>query len=442
MLQTYEEAARVVMQRCALLATFSEEPDRLTRRFATAPMHQVHETMKNWLLAAGMTAEVDALGNLIGRREADLPSRSEQAQSGDEQASRDQEIRRPGSKTLLLGSHLDTVRDAGKYDGPLGVLIGLACLERLHTRGEPLPFALELLGFADEEGLRYQCIYMGSKAATGRFDPQDLSLLDVDGISMREALRRFGCDPDPVALTTPRWRSEDLLGYCEVHIEQGPVLEARALPLAVVTSIVGLQRLLFRFHGVQGHAGTLPMELRHDALCAAAEFVLAVETLGRNTPGLVATVGQLRVQPGASNVVPGSVELSLDIRHADDELCDRYTALLRRRAEQLCTERGVTLNCQQVQRSPTVHCAPRLLHRWQEALRAEGYPVLSLTSGAGHDGVVMNTLTDIAMLFVRCREGISHHPAEAVLESDVAAAIAVLERFLWLTAEEVRHESV
>jgi allantoate deiminase len=184
------------------------------------------------------------------------------------------------------------------------------------------------------------------------------------------------------------------------------------------------------------------MELRQDALCAAAEFVLAAETLGRLTPGLVATVGQLQVQPGASNVVPGRVELSLDIRHADDEQCERYADLLRNRAEQICAARGVALHCQQVQRSPTVHCAPQLLRRWQEALVAQGYPVFSLPSGAGHDGVAMSVLTDIAMLFVRCRHGISHHPAESVLESDVAAAIAVLERFLLLTAQEVRDEPV
>ena len=223
MLHTYEDAARTVMERCDLLATFSEEPGRVTRRFATPPMHQVHETIKGWLLAAGMTAEIDALGNLIGRREAN----------------------QPGARTLLLGSHLDTVRDAGKYDGLLGVMIALVCLERLHARGERLPFAMELLGFADEEGLRYQCIYMGSKAVTGQFNPRDLELLDGSGISMLEALRAFGCDPSAEVLARPRWAREDLLGYCEVHIEQGPVLEARDLPLALVTSIVGQQRMLF-----------------------------------------------------------------------------------------------------------------------------------------------------------------------------------------------------
>jgi allantoate deiminase len=415
--QTYEESARTIMERCDLLATFSEEPGRLTRRFASPPMRQVHETMTRWLREAGMTAESDEMSNLIGRREAG----------------------RTGAQTLLLGSHLDTVRDAGKYDGMLGVLVALTVLERLQERGEDLPFAIELLCFADEEGLRYPSIYMGSKAMTGTFALQDLHLLDADGISMAEALRTFlGRAPDPQALTRARWRREDLLGYCEVHIEQGPVLETRALPLAVVTGIVGQQRMIFQMSGVQGHAGTLPMELRHDALCAAAEFVVAVEELARSVPGLVATVGQLQVRPGASNVVPGQVELSLDIRHAEDDVCARYAGQLRAQAASICARRGIELQCQNVQVTSTVACSPRLRQRWQEALSAEGYPVFSLFSGAGHDGVALSALTEVAMLFVRCRGGISHNPAEAVQVADVAAAVAALERFVLLTAEEVR----
>ena len=411
----YDGAAQTVLERCDLLATFSEEPGRVTRRFATPPMHQVHEALSGWLRAAGMAVEMDAIGNLIGRYEAS----------------------QPGAPTLLLGSHLDTVRDAGKYDGLLGVMVALACLERLAARGERLPFNIELLGFADEEGLRYQSVYIGSKAMTGRFDPQALALLDADGISLADALRSFGAQPDPVLLTTPRWSPEALLGYCEVHIEQGPVLEAQGLPLAVVTSIVGQQRLIFKLRGEQGHAGTLPMGLRHDALCAAAEFVLEVETLGRSVPGLVATVGQLQVLPGASNVVPGEVHLSLDIRHEGDDLRNRYSSQLYVQAEHICALRGVRLTCERVQNSRTVFCAPDLVGRWQQALRAEGYPVFALASGAGHDAVALSALTAISMLFVRCRGGISHHPAEAVLRKDVAAALAVLERFLLLTAKVV-----
>jgi allantoate deiminase len=411
---------RTVMERCDLLASLSEEPDCITRRFATPPMHQVHDTIGSWLRNIGMMVEIDAIGNLIGRYEGYLP----------------------GARTLLLGSHLDTVHNAGKYDGPLGVIVAVACLERLHARGEKLPFSIELIGFADEEGLRYPSVYIGSKAITGTFDPRDLNLLDKDCISLAQALATFGGNPDPLALRTPRWSRSDLLGYCEVHIEQGPVLEARNLPLAAVSSIAGQQRILLQLVGEAGHAGTVPMTLRRDALCAAAEFALAVETLGRSVPGLVATVGQLQIQSAACNVVPSLVQLSVDIRHEDDMRREQCASHLHERAQRICTERGIGLEWQVFQNSPTIFCSSTLVQRWQQALAEEGLSPFTMASGAGHDGVAMSTLTDIAMLFVRCQGGISHHPAESVLKEDVAAAIAVLERFLLLTAQEVLDESL
>jgi allantoate deiminase len=411
---------RTVMERCELLASFSEESGCLTRRFATPPMYQVHDVISFWLRNIGMTVEIDAIGNLIGRYEGSLP----------------------GARTLLLGSHLDTVRNGGKYDGVLGVMVALACLERLHARGEHLPFSIELIGFADEEGLRYPSVYLGSKAITGTFDPGDLNLLDEDGISLAKAVSTFGGKPDPEVLRTSRWSRSELLGYCEVHIEQGPVLEARNLPLAVVSSIVGQQRVLIQLTGEAGHAGTQPMGLRRDALCAAAEFVLAVETLGRSVPGLVATVGQLQVQSAACNVVPGQVQLSVDIRHEDDTWREQCARHLYQCAQYICAQRGIELEWQATENSQTVHCSPVLVKRWQQALADEGHSDFTLPSGAGHDGVAMSTLTDIAMLFVRCQGGISHHPAEAVLEDDMTAAIAVLERFLLLTALEVLDEQV
>lgn len=415
MSNSYNEAAHLAMERCDLLASFSEEQGRISRRFASPPMHQVHDALKGWLNAADIPVEFDAIGNLIGRYEGS----------------------RPGGKTLLLGSHLDSVINAGRYDGPLGVMVALACLERLHARGERLPFAVELLAFADEEGVRYHSLYMGSKAITGTFNLQDMDQLDASGISMAEALRSFMGHLEPKRLTMPRWSPETLLGYCEVHIEQGPVLETRNIPLALVSSIVCQQRLLFQLQGVQGHAGTLPMDQRQDALCAAAEFVLASEELARSIPDLVATVGQLQVQPGASNVVPGHVELCLDIRHPDNGLCSHYASQLCITAGQICQRRGLTLTYQNVQQSLSTECAPDLLKRWQQAFTDEGYPIFFLPSGAGHDAVAMSALTSVAMLFVRCRGGISHHPDESVLEADVAAAIAVLERFLLLTAQEM-----
>ncbi|HZU04265.1 MAG TPA: allantoate amidohydrolase [Ktedonobacteraceae bacterium] len=405
-----DAVAHTVMDRCEILSRYSEEPDRLTRRFASPALRQACAAVANWMQAAGMTVQSDAIGNLIGRYEAD----------------------RTGAKTFLLGSHLDTVRDAGKYDGPLGVLTALACVERLYHQQRRLPFAIEVLAFADEEGLRYHNAYLGSKAMTGTFDPRLLSLIDADGIAMNEAIRASGCNPDPQLLQTPRWQRDELLGYCEVHIEQGPILESRNNPVGVVTAISGQKRFMVDLLGQAGHAGTVPMNLRHDALCAAATFILATEALAKSIPGLVATVGQLSVQPGASNVIPGQVTLSLDVRHQDDVLREQACQQLYEQARQISEERKIRLHWQLLQDDPSVVCTARLVQLLEQAIQQEGYSVDALPSGAGHDTVVLSKLTDVAMLFVRCRGGISHHPAEAVKAEDVAVAIQVLERFLLL----------
>jgi allantoate deiminase len=412
MITSEEIAARTVMERCGILGSFSEEPDCLTRPFASNAMRQANEAVATWMQAAGMTVQQDAIGNLIGRYEA----------------------RNSGAKTLLLGSHLDSVRDAGKYDGPLGVMIALACIERLHQRQERLPFAIEVLGFADEEGLRYHTAYLGSRAMIGTFDLDALQLADTEGISMADAIRTFGGTPDPQVLRTPRWQRDNLLGYCEVHMEQGPVLEARGLPVAVVSAIAGQSRITVRFTGEAGHAGTVPMSLRHDALCAASEFVLAVEMLGRSIAGLVATVGQVGVQPGASNVIPGQVTLSLDVRHQDDTVRKQACRQLEARAREIGQARYITSDWQLLQEHPAVLCSQQLIQLWEQAIEELGYPLLSLPSGAGHDAAVLSELTPMGMLFVRCRGGISHNPAESVLPEDVAVAIKVTEQFLRLLA--------
>lgn len=405
---TTDISASTVMQRCMQLGGYSEDVGRLTRPFASPAMKQVNEVVTSWMQAADMSVRTDAVGNLIGRYEA----------------------QQPGAKTLLLGSHLDSIRDAGKYDGPLGVMVALSCVERLHARGERLPFAIEVIGFADEEGLRYNYAYVGSKAATGTFDLEALEFTDVNGITMSEAILAFAGNPDADILRTANWRSADLLGYCEVHIEQGPVLEARDLPVGVVSAICGHTRCVLTFEGFAGHAGTVPMAQRQDALCAAAEFVLAVEALTRSKTGAVATVGQLTVQPGATNVIPGVVKLSLDVRHQEDAVREDLFQQLRQRAERICADRNIVLRWQPVQTSRSVPCDPRLIRLFEQAIESSGYPLLALPSGAGHDGVPMSTLTGVAMLFVRCAGGISHHPIEAVSEADVAVAIAVLENFL------------
>lgn len=401
-------SARIVMERCEILSSISEEADCLTRRFATPAMRKVNELVATWMRAAGMTVQVDAIGNIIGRYEAAIPE----------------------AKTLLLGSHLDTVRDAGKYDGPLGVMVALACVERLHQRGERLPFNIEVLGFADEEGLRYHTAYIGSRAAVGIFDASTLALRDDEDVTLAEAIRRAGGNPDLDVLHTSRWRREELLGYCEVHIEQGPVLEAHDLPVGVVSAISGQNRYALTFVGKAGHAGTVPMQLRQDALCAASEFILATESLARATSALVATVGKMTVRPGASNVIPGHIALSLDVRHPDGAVLEQACDQLYAKGEQIGWERGIEVNWQTVQKDQTIPCDFRLVQALGQAIERVGYPVFALPSGAGHDGVSLSKLTNIAMLFVRCKGGVSHHPDESVTVEDVEVALNVMDQFL------------
>jgi allantoate deiminase len=288
--------------------------------------------------------------------------------------------------------------------------------------------------FADEEGLRFHTSYLGSKVFAGTFDPAYLELRDPDGITLAEVIREMGGDPE--ALPGDRRAAGDLLGYCEVHIEQGPVLEAEGLPVGVVSAIAGQTRFSLTFEGEAGHAGTVPMSMRRDALCAAADFVLAVEALGKSREGLVATVGQMEVEPGASNVIPGRAALSLDVRHIADAVREEAGRLLRDRAEEICEKRDVALAWNVLQSNPSTPCDPALAGKLARAVEAAGYTVRYLPSGAGHDAVTMSAIAPAAMLFVRCKGGISHNPAESVLAEDVEAAIQVTGRFLDLLGEE------
>ena len=410
---SYTDSARLVMECCDILGAISEEPDRLTRRYGMEEMRRANAAVAEWMRAAGMQTRSDAVSNLIGRYEGSSPD----------------------AQTFLLGSHLDTVRDAGKYDGPLGVMVALACVERLHARGERLPFALEVYAFADEEGLRYRTLYLGSSVVAGIFDPAVLTREDADGIPLAEAIRAFGGDPDHVAESARR--PDELLGYAEVHIEQGPVLEERGYPVGLVSAIQGQAGVGVTFTGEAGHAGTVPMVMRHDALAAAAEFTLAVESLGQQTPGLVATVGRFQVAPGASNVIPGLAELSLDVRHPENSVRLEAVDKLHAQAEGIAQRRGVQLDWRAGKGQASVACSPRLMEVFARAVAEAGYPEMTLPSGAGHDAAIMSQITEIAMLFVRCERGISHSPAEAVAVEDVATAIEVTERFLALLARDV-----
>ena len=355
--------------------------------------------------AAGITVRRDGIGNVIGR-------------VGD------------GERTLLIGSHLDTVRDAGRYDGMLGVLVAIGCLERLRDQGRSLPYAVEVLGFADEEGVRFGTGYLGSSVVAGCFDAALLKRRDSGGVTLAEAVRAFGGDPD--RLVGARRDRADLIGYYEVHIEQGPVLEADGVPLGVVSAIAGQSRARVTFTGEAGHAGTVPMALRRDALCAAAEFVSTVEAVARGVDGVVATVGELEVEDAASNVIPGRVTLSLDIRHVADPVRESVGARLRERATAIADRRGSASLWEVVQETRAVGCSPELTELVADAVLASGHPVVRLPSGAGHDAVMLSAIAPIAMLFVRCAGGVSHNPAESVTVEDVAAAIDATSRFLEL----------
>jgi allantoate deiminase len=392
-----------MMERAELLARCSDEPGRITRLYGTAAHASASGTLAGWMRAAGMTVERDAIGNLIGRVEGE----------------------RHDAATLMLGSHFDSVRDAGRWDGTLGVLVAIEAAERLHAAGRRPRVPLEVVAFADEEGTRFGTAFLGSAVLAGRFDEANLERVDADGVSLSDAISEYGGDPAGLDAAA---RSPG--AYVEVHIEQGPVLDERDVALGVVTAIAGQTRAALRFRGVPGHAGTVPMELRHDALCAAAELVLAAEALARETASLVATVGRLAVDPGAPNVIPGSAELSLDLRHPDDAERAAAAARLRERAGQAAEARGVELEWEELLDQPAVRCDDALSERLVRAVEAAGVQPARLASGAGHDAAVMAAVAPVAMLFVRCAGGVSHHPDESVAAADAALAVDALAAFV------------
>jgi allantoate deiminase len=402
------------MARCDALAACSEEPGRITRPYGSAALKAAREIVTGWMREAGLDIRVDAVGNLRGRRTGS---------STDKPA-------------LLLGSHLDSVRDAGRYDGPLGVLVALSAVERLQAEGQSLPFPVEVVAFADEEGLRFQSTYLGSRALTGSFDPKMLDLVDAKGIALRRAIVEFGGDPE--AIPAAALGRDEAFAYVEVHIEQGPRLEAIDKPVGVVSAIAGQSRVAVAFRGQAGHAGTVSMALRHDPLPAAAELILAVERIARDTPNLVATVGQLEVLPGASNVIPGLARLTLDVRHPEDEVREHALSEMASIAHGVAASRSLELSWDVRSNQPATPCDDRLTASLAGAAAHGDTPVVRLHSGAGHDAVAMASVVPVAMLFVRCAGGISHHPAESVSPSDVTVAIEVLDRFLEALAVERR----
>src|SRR5258707_4966225 len=369
------------------LAAISETPGHLTRIFLTKEHRAAADLILGWMRDAGMRAHLDAIGNVCGRYEGEVA----------------------GSSCLMLGSHYDTVRDAGKWDGPLGLITAISCVAELHRGGRRLPFAIEVTGFADEEGVRFASTLLGSRAVAGTFDESVLGVKDSAGMSMREALTKFSLDPDHIGAAA-RARSE-LLGYVELHMEQGPVLEGLNLPVGVVTAISGATRLAASLTGMAGHAGTVPMLLRRDALAGAAECIVAIEAFCRTDEGgLVGTVGYIHAMPGATNVIPGQVSFTIDIRSASDAHRKLAVADVVRQIETIGRRRKLLLQVDVTHDNRTVPCAPWLRRQVADAIAGEGYRVFELPSGAGHDGMAMIDIADVAMVFVRCRGGSRPHP--------------------------------
>jgi allantoate deiminase len=396
------KAAVDTLERCDHIASYTEEVGRITRTFlARQPMERVHSDLKIWMKAAGMQVRVDGLGNIVGRREGTVP----------------------GAPALLIGSHLDTVPDAGRYDGVLGVMLGLKVAEL--TRDARPPIAIEVVGFSEEEGVRFRTPYIGSKAFVGRLEPEAPDLCGADGRSVREAARAFGCSGEPGPFDPSAY-----LGYLEAHIEQGPVLESLGLPLGVVTGIAGQSRVSVTITGRAAHAGATPMHLRRDALVAAAQFVGEVNDVASLVPGLVATVGRMEVSPGASNVVPGIVHLSVDVRHEQDEVRRGVMTGLIERGRAIAAESACTFDFRVNGDYATVPMDAGMVETVAQACAAAGATPHRMTSGAGHDAAVLAGVMPACMLFLRSPGGIRHHPDAAVIREDVELAINVMREFV------------
>ncbi|MFQ9693607.1 MAG: allantoate amidohydrolase [Klebsiella michiganensis] len=400
-----QQAAARVMARADELAAISETPDALTRVYLSPQHLEANQRAARWMTQAGMTVWQDSVGNICGRYEGE----------------------QEGAPAILLGSHLDTVRNAGRYDGMLGVLAAIEVVHGLHQQGRRLKQAIEIVGFCDEEGTRFGITLLGSRGITGTWPESWLAQTDADGVSVAQAMVLAGLDPARIHLAARR--PEEIAAYLELHIEQGPCLEQEGLALGVVEAINGARRLNCRFTGEAGHAGTVPMSHRKDALAAAAEWIVRVETLTREQGGnRVATVGTLRCAPGAVNVIPGDVTLTLDIRGPHDQPLDALLDTLLKEAQAIASRRQLRFSAEEFYRIAATACDSGLQQVLSEAVQAVQGRSLTLPSGAGHDAIAMAERWPSAMLFVRCKGGISHHPAESVTADDVALAIAAYSR--------------
>ncbi len=402
-----ELRAAKILQRINELASISEDEGAVTRTYGTPAFIEGRNKVEQWMKEAGLQTRTDNIGNIRGRLSS----------------------KRAGAKTLVIASHIDTIINAGRFDGPMGVLMGLDIVEQIIVSQTALPFHIELIGFCDEEGCRFHTTYLGSKAVAGSFDYTILDTKDVNGIALEDVITGNGGtikDLQQDAMEKNEW-----LGYYEIHIEQGPVLYEKNIPVAVVSSIAGQYRAGLVFNGEAGHAGTVPMDMRKDALTCAAEFIVAAEKYGKeNKDNIVVTVGKLHIINAASNVIPGEVICSLDLRSADAKQLGIACGALKKMAKEIADKRNIALEWNLVQETPPVACDETLDRLLCASVERSGYELVKLVSGAGHDAVPVSAVSPVSMLFVRCFRGISHNPLEDVELKDMAAAIKVSDNFI------------
>lgn len=391
-----KQLAEEVIARCRKLATYSEDSNGTRRTLLSAPMRDVHREIATWLESFGVRVKIDAAGNLRALYAA----------------------KQTPAPRLMIGSHLDTVPNAGSFDGVLGVVLAVGLLQALD--GRRLPFAVEVVGFSEEEGVRFGVPFIGSRALVGRLDETLLEMRDANDVSVRESISEFGL---AAAGIQDARLQDDTCGYLEFHIEQGPVLENMGLPLAVVEAIAGQSRLELTFLGRANHAGTTPMDLRFDAVAGAAEWIAVVEREAKKISGLVATVGSVRTKPGTPNVIAGEALLSLDIRHRDDVIRTNAVEALVRYAEEIARRRGLSVRCKLLMDQKAVAMDSFLTGQIEIAMLKTGCEPHRMISGAGHDAMIIAEKIPAAMIFLRTPGGISHDPAESVLVEDVEKAI-------------------
>lgn len=405
-----ETLANKVMHWCDQLAAISSHPENISRFYLTPEHKRCNELVAQWMQDAGMETWVDAAGNLCGRYDG----------------------KNPCAKTLILASHLDSIPNAGAYDGILGVLVAIAVVEQFYQNDITLPYAIEIIGFGDEEGTRFGSTLLGSRAVAGTWNPVWWELTDRAGISLKQAFIDFGLEPGNIHSAARN--ADDLLAYLEVHIEQGPVLENEHLALGIVTAIAGARRFSIDIEGYAGHAGTVPMPMRKDALVGAALGVVLVENIAKEFD-VVATVGKIECGPGAVNVIPGHATFTIDIRSGDDQLRDQAFAKIQHELDMICLNRNLVARWTEIHNAPAVVCADWIQALQASVLRDMNLNPYKLMSGAGHDAMAMADICDVAMYFVRCKGGVSHHPDESVMVGDVALAIEALGNTLQKLAQ-------